>query len=78
MQETWNVWLIFPTICGGLGIVVISCLFDLCLLGNTCFNVGFVILLERMFCQEKQWGHVESCFFVFNVVLLERMKDTLF
>ena len=49
-------WLIFPTICGGLGIVVISCPFDWCLLGNTCFNVGFVILLERMFCQEKQWG----------------------
>lgn len=78
MQETWNVWLIFPTICGGLGIVVISCLFVWCLSGNTFFNVGFVILLERMFCQEKQWGHVESCFFVFNVVLLERMKDTLF
>jgi len=57
---------------------VISCLFVWCLSGNTFFNVGFVTLLERMFCQEKQWGHVESCFFVFNVALLERMKDALF
>ena len=46
-------------------------------LGNVFFCVGIFILLERMFWLEKQWGDLERCFPVYNLMYFERKKCLL-
>lgn len=52
----------------GLWIVVSYFLFIWCVLGNAFFCIGIIILLGGTRWWEKQWGDMECCCSMFNVV----------